>query len=89
MFAPLAPKSSVAFVSQASISNGAVASYGLRKRVAAVKNTRAVGKRDMKHNDACPNIEVDPETYIVKADGKVCEAAPSMELPLAQSYFAF
>ncbi|KAL1836712.1 hypothetical protein VTJ49DRAFT_4738 [Mycothermus thermophilus] len=89
MFSPLVPHTSVAFVSQASLSNGMAQSYGLRKRLVAVKDTRAIGKRDMKHNGACPEIEVDPETYVVKADGKVCTAEPSEELPLAQAYFVY
>ena len=58
MFAPLVPHTSVAFVSQASIDNGAVASYGLRKRVEPVKNCRAIGKKDMKFNDVMPRMRV-------------------------------
>jgi urease len=52
------------FVSQASIDNGVVQSYGLRKRVEAVKGCRTVGKKDMKFNDAMPKMKVDPESYV-------------------------
>ncbi|KAK3310463.1 putative urease [Chaetomium strumarium] len=89
MFAALVPEMSVAFVSQVSIDSGRVASYGLRKRVAPVKNCRAIGKRDMKFNDAMPNISVDPESYVVEADGVVCDAEPVLELPMAQSRFMY
>ncbi|KAF2090896.1 urease [Saccharata proteae CBS 121410] len=89
MFAPLVPTTSVTFVSQASIENGAVESYGLRKRVEAVKGCRTVGKKDMKFNDTMPVMRVDPERYTVEADGAVCEAEPSETLPLTQKYFVF
>jgi len=55
---------SVTFVSQASIDSGVVASYGLRKRVEAVKNCRSISKRDMKYNDVMPKMKVDPERYV-------------------------
>jgi urease len=89
MFAPLVPSSSITFVSQASISSGVIASYGLRKRVEAVKNCRNIGKRDMKFNDARPKMKVDPETYTVEADGEVCTAEPAETLPLTQGYFVY
>ncbi|AEO65933.1 uncharacterized protein THITE_2113576 [Thermothielavioides terrestris NRRL 8126] len=94
MFAAAAPRAasastSVAFVSQASVDSGAVASYGLRKRVEPVRGCRAVGKRDMKFNDATPRIRVDPETYAVEADGRACAAEPIGELPIAQSCFVY
>lgn len=74
MFAPFVPQTSITFVSQASISSGVVESYGLRKRVEAVKNCRKIGKKDMKFNDVRPKMKVDPERYIVEADGMVCTA---------------
>lgn len=89
MFAPLVPASSITFVSQASISSGVVNSYGLRKRVEAVKNCRNIGKRDMKFNDTKPKMKVDPERYTVEADGMVCTAEPSETLPLTQAYFVY
>jgi urease subunit alpha len=54
-----------------------------------VKNTRKIGKRDMKQNDALPKIDVDPETYVVRADGELLACEPAAELPLAQRYFLF
>ncbi len=58
MFAPLVPRTSITFVSQASITNGIVASYGLFKRIEPVKNTRRIGKKDMKFNDVMPKMKV-------------------------------
>lgn len=89
MFAPLVPSTSVLFVSQASIEHGVVQTYGLRKRVEPVKGCRAVGKKDMRYNDAMPRMRVDPERYTVEADGRVCAAEPAEELPLTQSYFVY
>jgi urease len=89
MFAPLVPSTSVLFVSQSSISSRVVASYGLRKRVEAVKGCRAVGKKDMKFNDAMPKMRVDPERYTVEADGEVCTAEPAVTLPLTQSFYVY
>lgn len=89
MFAPMVPSTSITFVSKASIDSGAVASYGLRKRVEAVKNCRNIGKRDMKFNDVRPKMKVDPETYRVEADGMHCIAEPSEGLPLTQGYFVY
>jgi urease len=64
MFAPLVPATSIAWVSKASLDNGVVKSYNLRKRVEAVKNCRNIGKKDMKYNDAMPKMKVDPERYV-------------------------
>ena len=80
---------SAAFVSQASIKSGSVESYGLQKRVEAVTACRTVSKKDMKLNDATPDIEVDPETYEVTADGQSLKCDPAQTLPLAQKYFVF
>ena len=89
MFAPMVPSTSVLFVSQASIEHGVVQTYGLKKRVEPVKNCRNIGKKDMRYNDAMPKMKVDPESYTVEADGKVCEAEPSVELPLTQQFFVY
>ncbi|OCK82269.1 urease [Lepidopterella palustris CBS 459.81] len=89
MFAPMVPPTSIAFVSQASITSGVVASYGLRKRIEPVKNCRKIGKKDMKFNDARPKMKVDPERYTVEANGVVCKAEPATELPLTQAYFVY
>lgn len=87
MFAPMVPETSVLFVSQAAIEHGIVQSYGLRKRVEPVKGCRTVGKADMRLNDAMPKMRVDPERYTVEADGEVCTAEPSEQLPLTQQFF--
>jgi urease subunit alpha len=79
----------ITFVSQASIDSGTLMSLGLRRRIEAVKSTRHLSKRDMVLNDALPKIEVDPETYTVKADGEVLTCEPARELPMAQRYFLF
>jgi urease alpha subunit len=80
---------SVAFVSQACLEAGAPSRYGLAKRAVAVSGCRALTKRDMKLNDALPKITVDPETYIVTADGEVLRSSPARVLPLTQRYFLF
>lgn len=89
MFASFVPAASVVFVSQASVASGAVASYGLRKRVEAVRGCRTVGKADMRFNDAMPKMRVDPESYTVEADGEVCTAEPAETLPLTQSWYVY
>ena len=82
-------RNSVSFVSKAALKNPALARLGLAKPLVAVEKTRAIGKRDMRLNDALPRIEVDPETYIVRADGELLACEPATELPLAQRYFLF
>ncbi len=62
---------------------------GLQKRVLAVRNTRTIGKRDLIHNDYRPRMEVDPQTYEVRADGVLLTCEPAAMLPLAQRYFLF
>ncbi|KAF8183375.1 urease [Pholiota molesta] len=84
-----AARNSVAFVSQISISSGAIASYGLSKRVEAVRACRTVSKKDMKWNDATPKMSVDPENYEVRADGELADIAPAQTLPLARLYNLF
>ena len=82
-------KTSVTFVSQAALNNPAVAALGLSKPLIAVSGTRTLTKADMVHNGATPEITVDPETYVVKADGVHLVCEPATELPLAQRYFLF
>ncbi|MGB4225172.1 MAG: urease subunit alpha [Candidatus Dechloromonas phosphoritropha] len=82
-------KTSVTFVSQAALKNPAVAALGLAKPLIAVSGTRTLQKSDMVHNGATPEISVDPETYVVKADGVHLVCEPATELPLAQRYFLF
>ncbi len=80
---------SVTFVSKIALRNPAVRELKLGKPMVAVKNTRKIGKRDMKGNDALPRIDVDPETYEVRADGELLICEPARSLPLAQRYFLF
>ncbi|MBM4123757.1 MAG: urease subunit alpha [Nitrospira sp.] len=80
---------SLTFMSQAALDREVARSLGLRKRVAAVKRCRGIGKRDLKLNDALPRIEVDPETYEVRADGLLLKCEPMVLLPMAQRYFLF
>jgi urease subunit alpha len=82
-------QTSVTFVSQAALNSGAIAKLGLTKPLVAVSNTRKLGKRDMKLNDALPVVEVDPETYAVRADGVLLTCEPAKVLPMAQRYFLF
>jgi len=82
-------RSSVTFVSGAAHDDGIGAALGLAKDTLPVSNTRSIGKRDMIHNNLTPEVEVDPETYEVRADGAVLTCAPAEELPLAQRYFLF
>lgn len=80
---------SLTFVSDAALRSGRLADLGLGKTLSAVKNTRGVTKRNLVWNDALPKIEVDPETYTVKADGRELRCEPAKVLPLAQRYFLF
>jgi urease subunit alpha len=79
----------VNFVSQASLDNGKVDSYGLQREAVPVKGCRKVSKHDLIHNNALPKIEVDPETYRVTVDGVPAVCQPAAVLPLAQRYFLF
>jgi urease subunit alpha len=83
------PASCVTFLPQAAIDADVPGTLGLRRIIAAVRGTRGIGKRDMKLNDALPVIDVDPETYEVRADGELMTCEPVEELPLAQRYFLF
>ncbi len=80
---------SYAFVSKAAAERDFAGELGLRKIVAPVSNCRGIGKKDMRLNDYLPEIEVDPETYVVKADGQVLACEPAEVLPMAQRYFLF
>jgi urease subunit alpha len=80
-------ESSVTFVSQALAQRGE--SLGLAKRLLPVTNTRKIGKRSMMLNDATPRMEVDPETYEVRADGRLLTCEPAKVLALAQRYFLY
>ncbi len=80
---------SLTFVSQAGLQAGIQERYGLTKPVSAVKNIRTVGKRDMVHNDYAPRMEVDAQTYVVRADGLLLTCEPAASLPMTQRYFLF
>ncbi len=77
------------FVSQAAIESGVGRKLGLNKTLSAVRGTRSVRKRDLIHNDYQPHIEVDSQTYEVRADGQLLTCEPATVLPLAQRYFLF
>ena len=80
---------SVTFVSRAAMEYGFLDHLHLSKRLVPVSKTRSVTKRDLLWNDSLPKIEVDPETYTVKADGRELRCEPASELPMAQRYFLF
>ncbi len=80
---------SLTFVSKAGLKKGIPQQLGLQKRAVAVSGIRKLTKRDMKLNDALPHIEVDPETYEVRADGDLLTCEPATILPMAQRYFLF
>ncbi len=82
--------SCITFVSQAALDDGIGQRLNLTRRLSAVRDTRGqIGKRSMIHNDATPLIEVDPETYEVRADGVLLTCEPAIVLPMAQRYFLF
>jgi urease subunit alpha len=88
-FGKAMPRSSVTFVSQAALDDGIARRLGVERQLLAVKNTRGISKESMIHNDATPKIEVDPETYEVRADGELLTCEPASVLPMAQRYFLF
>jgi len=81
--------SCITFLSGAAMETDIGTRLGLRRSLSAVRNTRNIGKKDMIHNDATPVIEVDPETYEVRADGVLLTCQPATILPMAQRYFLF
>ena len=80
---------SVTFVSALGLSNGIGGALGLRKSLVAVRGTRTIGKKDLPLNGYAPKIEVNPETYEVRADGEHLTCEPATSLPMAQRYFLF
>jgi urease subunit alpha len=80
---------SLTFLSKAAFDRGVHDALGLAKQVAFVSDCRTIGKKDMVHNDYTPGIEVDPETYTVKADGEILTCEPASELPMTRRYFLF
>ena len=89
-FGKLLTNSSVTFVSQAALDGGLDKRLGTAKKMVPVSNTRSgLSKASMIHNSATPHIEVDPETYEVRADGELLTCEPATVLPMAQRYFLF
>ena len=82
-------KTSLTFVSQAGLIAGIGERFGLRKTLSAVHNIRGIRKRDMVHNSYTPTMEVDAQTYTVRADGQLLTCEPATVLPMAQRYFLF
>jgi len=82
-------RTSLTFVSKAALKNPAIEALGLTKPLEAVRNVRKIGKKDMVLNDWMPKIEVDAETYEVRADGELLVCEPAKVLPMAQRYFLF
>jgi urease subunit alpha len=82
-------RTSITFVSQAALANGCAESLGLHKPLAAVKGCRTVKKRDMVLNDYTPAMQIDAQTYEVRADGQLLTCEPAAVLPMAQRYFLF
>jgi urease subunit alpha len=80
---------SLTFLSKAAIAADIPSRFGLTKMIAPVHNIRTVTKADMKLNAYLPRIEVDPETYEVRADGELLTCEPAIALPMAQRYFLF
>jgi urease subunit alpha len=82
-------ETAITFVSKAAVEAHLSHHLGIGKATVAVENCRSIGKADMIHNSATPNIEVDPETYEVRADGELLTCEPAAVLPMAQRYFLF
>jgi urease subunit alpha len=88
-FAGARSHSSLTFVSQAALGSGVAEAYGLRKQLAAVKGCRTVKKADMVHNGYTPTMQIDAQSYEVRADGQLLTCEPATVLPMAQRYFLF
>ena len=82
-------KTSLTFVSQAGLNAGIGQRFGLAKQLSAVRNIRGIRKRDMVHNSYTPTMEIDAQTYTVRADGQLLTCEPATVLPMAQRYFLF
>lgn len=82
-----ASATSLAFVSQRCYQSQKFKEYGLAKTIYPIRNVRTISKQDMKYNDVMPNVTVDPETYTVRADGKIITCEPAQVIPMSQRYF--
>ncbi|MGH9702538.1 MAG: urease subunit alpha, partial [Candidatus Acidiferrales bacterium] len=88
-FGAAVSSTSISFLSKVAVENGLAHRLGLRRIISPVRNCRGIGKRNMIHNSATPQIDVDPETYEVRVDGQIITCEPAKTLPLAQRYFLF
>ena len=88
-FGMTASATSMFFLPKVAVESGVPSILGLRKQIGIVKNTRNIGKKDLIHNDYLPQIEVDPQTYKVYADGLLLTCEPADILPFSQRYFLF
>jgi urease subunit alpha len=88
-FGQAAASTSMMFLSQASVDAGLADTLRLGKRIGVTRGTRSIGKHSMIHNHYQPVIEVDPQTYVVRADGMLLTCEPADVLPFAQRYFLF
>ena len=77
------------FASKAAVKSGLGKKLGIQKQLVAVENTRKIGKKSMIHNCATPDLQIDPETYEVRADGELLTCEPAEVLPMAQRYFMY
>ncbi|APT91970.1 urease subunit alpha [Corynebacterium phocae] len=84
-----AGQNSVTFLPSAAFESDTPEKLGIKRKFVVAKNMRNISKADMKHNDATPKIEVDPETYVLTVDGEQITSEPATELPMAQRYFLF
>ncbi len=82
-------KTSLTFVSQAALAAGVGERFGLQKRLVAVKGCRTANKASMVLNDYAPRMEIDAQSYAVRADGQLLTCEPAHSLPMAQRYFLF
>jgi urease subunit alpha len=82
-------RTSLTFLSQAAVDGGMAHAYGLHKHVATVRGCRSIKKADMVHNHYTPVMEIDAQTYSVRADGQLLTCEPAKVLPMAQRYFLF
>ncbi|MDE2501572.1 MAG: amidohydrolase family protein, partial [Burkholderiales bacterium] len=88
-YGKLLPATNLTFVSQTALANGIGRQLGLQRRLSAVQGCRGVKKGDMVHNGALPKMEIDAQTYRVRADGELLVCDPATVLPMAQKYFLF
>ena len=84
-----AARTSVTFLPTVAIEAGVPDTLNIGRKFVEAKNMRNISKKDMKHNDATPDIKVDPETYVLSVDGKEITSEPAEVLPMAQRYFLF